>query len=102
MIKKSIGIIEVVGIVTAAACIDAMTKTAYVEVSNLERIGSGLITIIIEGDLASVQVAIEAGEEMATRFGEMIATRVIARPYEGLDSLLTPIRTQSNIVDEES
>lgn len=90
MVKKSIGIIEVVGTVTATTCIDAMVKTAYVEVRHIERIGSGLVTVIIEGDLASVQVAVEAGEEMAARFGEIIATRVIAKPYEGLESLITP------------
>lgn len=88
---RSFGLLEVVGIVTAATCIDAMVKSAYVEVYQTERIGSGMITIIISGDLASVQEALKTGEEMANRMGELVAVRVIARPYDGLEeALLAP------------
>ena len=87
---RSLGIIEVVGLVTATACIDAMVKSAYVEVYNIKRTGSGMITVLIQGDLASVKEAIEIGESVAYRYGELIATRVIARPYEGLECLIEP------------
>lgn len=84
---RSLGIIEVVGMVTATASIDAMIKSAFIEVKKIDRIGSGYITIMIEGDLASVQVAIEVGREVAQCHGELVAYRVIPRPYEGLDKL---------------
>ncbi|MFD2445383.1 BMC domain-containing protein [Bacillus sp. CGMCC 1.16607] len=90
MVNQSIGILEVVGFVTATACIDAMVKSAYIEVFNVERVGSGLVTIMIQGDLASIKEALEVGAEVAGRFGELIAVRAIARPYEGLEKLIAP------------
>lgn len=88
--NQSLGIIEVVGLVTATACIDAIIKSAYVEVYNIKRTGSGMITVIIKGDLASVKEGLEIGAEVAHRFGELVALRVIARPYEGLVNLIAP------------
>lgn len=87
---RSLGIIEVVGMVTATACIDAMVKSAYVEVTKVERVGSGFLAVIIKGDLASVQVAIEIGAETAQSHGQLIAYRVIPRPYDGLEKMTAP------------
>lgn len=85
--NRSIGIIEVIGLVTATACIDAMVKSAYVEVFNIHRTGSGMITIMLQGDLASIKEALEIGESVAHRYGELVAVRAIARPYDGLEKL---------------
>lgn len=90
MINRSIGLLEVVGFATATACIDKMVKSAYVEVRSTERVGSGMITIIISGDLASVKEALEMGADVANNMGELVAIRTIARPYEGLGRLLAP------------
>lgn len=88
---RSFGLLEVVGIATAATCIDAMVKSAYVEVYHIKRIGSGMITIIISGDLASVKEALKTGEDIANSMGELVAVRAIARPYDGLEeALLAP------------
>lgn len=88
--NKSIGIIEVVGMVTALACVDVLVKSAFVEVETISRVGSGLLAVIFKGDLASVQHAIEIGNEEAARHGELVASRVIARPYDRLDELIKP------------
>ncbi|MDQ0156867.1 BMC domain-containing protein [Robertmurraya andreesenii] len=88
--NRSIGLLEVVGFVTAAACVDRMVKSAYVDVHSIKRAGSGMITVIISGDLASVKEALEVGEETASSMGELVAVRAIARPYEGLERLLDP------------
>lgn len=88
--NRSIGLLEVVGFVTAAACVDRMVKSAYVDVHSIKRTGSGMITVIISGDLASVKEALEVGEETASSMGELVAVRAIARPYEGLERLLDP------------
>lgn len=90
--NQSLGIIEVVGLVTATACIDAMVKSAYVEVFNIKRTGSGMITVMIQGDLASVKEALEIGEVAAHRYGEIVAARTIARPYDGLEGLIAPVK----------
>ncbi|WP_113928826.1 BMC domain-containing protein [Bacillus sp. P14.5] len=85
--KYSIGLIETAGFVTALACADRMIKSAYIEIHSINKVGSGMITVIIKGDLASVQHAIEIGREVAGEYGELIASRVIPRPYEGLEKL---------------
>jgi ethanolamine utilization protein EutM len=89
-VKQSIGIIEVVGNVTALSCADRMVKSSYVEIHSIKRIGTGMVAVIIRGDLASVQHAIEVGQEAASEHGEIVAARVIPRPYEGLEKLLDP------------
>ncbi|WP_017754438.1 BMC domain-containing protein [Calidifontibacillus oryziterrae] len=86
--NKSLGIIEVTGMVTAIACIDAMTKSAFVDLYKVNRVGSGLIAIFIKGDLASVLYAIDIGQAEAMRHGELVAYRVIPRPYKGLYSIV--------------
>lgn len=85
----SLGIIEVKGIVTATSCIDAMVKSSFVEINNIERVGSGLIAIMIAGDVASVQVALEIGAEEALKHGEIIGIKVIPKPAEGLAHLFS-------------
>lgn len=86
--NQSIGIVEVIGLTAATSCIDVMVKAAFVEVYNIRRTGSGMITIIIQGDLASVQVAVEKGADAAQCIGELVAAHVIPRPYEGLEKLI--------------
>ncbi|KAB8139425.1 BMC domain-containing protein [Gracilibacillus oryzae] len=88
--NQSLGIVEVEGLVTATTTIDAMCKHAFVEVVHLEKTGSGWITIMIQGDLASVQAALEAGEEAAYRHGQVVAVKSIPRPDEGLYGKLIP------------
>lgn len=86
--NKSLGIIEVVGMVTAAACVDVMVKSAFIEIESIARVGSGMLAIIIKGDLASVQYAIEVGKKEAAQHGEIVAFRVIPRPCDGLNVLI--------------
>ncbi|WP_210366212.1 BMC domain-containing protein [Bacillus sp. REN3] len=88
--KQSIGILEVVGNVTALSCADKMVKSSYVEIRSIKRIGTGMIAVIIRGDLASVQHAIAVGQEAAGEHGELVAAKVIPRPYEGLGKLINP------------
>ncbi|RXJ04172.1 BMC domain-containing protein [Anaerobacillus alkaliphilus] len=83
----SLGMLEVRGMGTTFVCIDKMVKSAFVEVTRVEQIGSGVITIFIQGELASVQYAIAVGEEVVQSYGQFIASRVIARPYNGLEKL---------------
>lgn len=88
--KQSLGMIEVEGNVTALICADKMIKSAYVEIRSIKKIRSGIVVIIVNGDLASVQYAIEIGQEAAAEHGNLIAARVIPRPYEGLEKLTAP------------
>ncbi|SER41624.1 BMC domain-containing protein [Gracilibacillus ureilyticus] len=87
---QSLGIIEVEGLVTATSAIDAMCKHAFVEVVHIEKTGSGWVTVLIQGDLASVQAALEVGAETAYRHGQVVAVKSIPRPDEELYGKLIP------------
>lgn len=86
--QESIGLLEVTNLTTALICIDGMIKSAYVEVCKTHCIGSGLITIVIKGELASVKEASEIGEALAIQSGGLLASKVIARPYVDLQLTL--------------
>ncbi|WP_078592807.1 BMC domain-containing protein [Evansella clarkii] len=85
---QSYGFVEVIGYTAAVACLDVMIKSAYVTCEQVEKTGSGYITIAVKGDLASVQAALESAEETAAVYGELIRTKVIARPYDGTLSVM--------------
>ncbi|QGH35407.1 BMC domain-containing protein [Gracilibacillus salitolerans] len=88
--KRSLGLIEVIGTVTAMIAIDAMSKHAFVEVIKVEEAGSGLLTIMIEGDLASVQAALEVGATQASHHGEVVTMKSIPKPDDKMYGKLIP------------
>jgi ethanolamine utilization protein EutM len=67
---------------------DAMLKTANVRMIGWDKAGSGLVTAYVEGDVAAVKAAIDAGAEAAGRVGEVVAVHVIARPHDELPAFL--------------
>ncbi|MFC4403497.1 BMC domain-containing protein [Gracilibacillus xinjiangensis] len=87
---QSLGIMEVEGLVTATSAIDTMCKHAFVEVVKIEKTGSGWVTIMIQGDLASVQAALEVGVVTAYRHGQVVAVKTIPRPDEKLYGKMIP------------
>lgn len=86
--NESIGMIETRGLTAAIEATDAMLKAANVEVVGSEKIGSGLISVIIKGDVGAVKAATEVGAEAAQRIGELVAVHVIPRPHDELSHLL--------------
>ncbi|MCM0649232.1 BMC domain-containing protein [Clostridium swellfunianum] len=78
--SKAIGIIETRGYAAALRAADMMLKMAYVDIVKQEQIGSGLVTTIIEGDIASVKEALDYGAEAAQSTGELVAVHSIAKP----------------------
>ncbi|MFT5872041.1 MAG: ethanolamine utilization protein EutM [Clostridium sp.] len=88
----SLGIIETRGLTAAIVAADAMLKAASVEIVGTEKIGSGLVTVIVKGDVGSVKAAVEVGVEAAQSVGELIASHVIARPHSDIDKILPIIK----------
>ena len=74
--------------VAAVEAADTMLKSADVRLIGSERIGSGLVSVMIRGDVAAVQSAIAAGSEAAKNYGELVSSNVIARPCEDVEGLL--------------
>ncbi|CBH20802.1 BMC domain-containing protein [Acetoanaerobium noterae] len=89
---KALGIIETRGLVALIEATDAMIKSANVEVVGTEKIGSGLVSVVVQGEVGAVKAAVEAGAESAQRLGEVVAVHVIPRPSMGLEQLLPAIK----------
>lgn len=85
---KSKGFIETKGLVAAIEAADAMVKAANVTLTGKKLIGGGLVTVMIEGDVGAVKVAVDAGAAAAQKVGELVSVHVIARPDEGLGEFL--------------
>ena len=81
----ALGMIETRGLIEAA---DAMLKAADVELVGTEKIGSGLVTVMVQGDVGAVKAAVEAGQESASRIGELVAVHVIPRPHGSVGAIL--------------
>lgn len=83
----ALGMIEVVGMTALVEATDAMTKAARVELVGYSRIGAGLVTGIVRGDVAACSAAVDAGKAAASRVGEVVAVHVIPRPHGDLENV---------------
>jgi ethanolamine utilization protein EutM len=81
---KALGILETKGLVCVVEALDAMLKTADVSYTGQRRVGSGLVAVLVEGDVAAVKAAVDAGAQAAQRVGELRSVHVIPRPIESL------------------
>lgn len=90
---EALGMIEVKGLVTLVEACDAMLKAANVSLIGWQKIGSGLVTAFVVGDVAAVKAAIDAGAAAAGRIGEVVGVQVIPRPTQELINVL-PKRPQ--------
>ena len=85
---QALGFIETRSLTGAIDASDAMTKAAEVVVLGTEKIGSGLVNVVIQGEVDAVKAAIEAGKAAAEQRGEVYATNIIPRPEEDLIKIL--------------
>lgn len=88
MDKQALGMVETKGLVGAIEAADAMVKAANVTLVGKERIGSGLVTVMVRGDVGAVKAAVDAGAAAAKRVGELFAVHVIPRPHEDVEQIL--------------
>ena len=88
---EALGMVETRGLVAAIEAADAMVKAANVTLIGSEKIGSGLVSIHVRGDVGAVKAAVEAGGA-AARLGEVVATHVIPRPHSDVEKLLPNLK----------
>ena len=86
--NEALGMVETRGLVAAIEAADAMVKAANVQLIGSEKIGSGLVSVMVRGDVGAVKAAVEAGGAAASRLGEVITTHVIPRPHTDVNKLL--------------
>lgn len=86
---EAVGLVETRGFVGAVEALDAMAKAAKVRLVFFRRVGSGLVTVCVAGDVAAVQAAVAAGGQAARRVGEeVVGQNVIPRPHPDLVPVL--------------
>src|SRR5512136_2675222 len=101
MAKKSLealGMIEAKGFITLVEATDAMLKAANVEYIGWDKVGSGLVSVFVTGDVAAVKAATDAGAAAGGRIGEIVSVQVIPRPHEDLEIVL-PARAKAAAAD---
>lgn len=92
MSMEALGMIETRGLVAAIEAADSMLKAANVELVGTEKIGSGLVSVMVRGDVGAVKAAVEAGGANAARLGELVATHVIPRPHGDVEKILPALK----------
>ena len=91
MTQEALGMVETRGLTAAIEAADQMCKAANVALVGTEKIGSGLVTVMVRGDVGAVKSAVESGSAAASRLGELVATHVIPRPHEDVEKILPRI-----------
>ncbi len=92
MVQQALGMVETRGLVAAIEAADAMLKAANVELVGTEKIGSGLVSVMVRGDVGAVKAAVETGAQAARAQGEVIATHVIPRPHAAVEKILPALK----------
>ena len=88
MALEALGMVETRGLTAAIEAADSMVKAANVVLIGTEKIGSGLVTVMVRGDVGAVKAAVESGAAAASKLGEIIATHVIPRPHADVEKIL--------------
>ena len=88
MAQEALGMVETRGLTAAIEAADAMTKAAEVVLIGTEKIGSGLVTVMVRGDVGAVKAAVEAGTNAAGKLGELVASHVLPRPHNDVEKIL--------------
>jgi ethanolamine utilization protein EutM len=87
-VMEALGMIETKGFVALVEASDAMMKAANVTFLGWDKIGSGLVTAFVVGDVAAVKAATDAGSAAAGRIGEVVSVQVIPRPHDDVKMVL--------------
>lgn len=88
MQKEALGMVETKGLVGAIEAADAMVKSANVTLVGYEKIGSGLVTVMVRGDVGAVKASVDAGAASAEKVGEVVSVHVIPRPHTDVEKIL--------------
>ena len=88
MQQEALGMVETKGLVCAIEAADAMVKSANVSLVGYEKIGSGLVTVMVRGDVGAVKASTDAGAAAAEKVGQVVSVHVIPRPHTDVEKIL--------------
>ena len=89
--NNALGMVETKGLVAAIEAADTMVKSANVTLVGYEKIGSGLVTVMVRGDVGAVKAATDAGSAAASKVGELVSIHVIPRPHTEVEKILPQV-----------
>ena len=92
MVSDALGMVETKGLVSAIEAADAMVKAANVNLVGYEKIGSGLVTVMVRGDVGAVKAAVEAGAVAARAVGEVVSLHVLPRPHIDTERIIPTLK----------
>ena len=87
---KALGMIELYGYLAAVEALDSALKAANVSSLGATKVGGGLVTVMVEGDVGAVKASMDAAASAAERVGEVISVHVIPRPHESVGEMIKP------------
>ncbi|WIY84044.1 BMC domain-containing protein [Propionimicrobium sp. PCR01-08-3] len=90
--QEALGMVETKGFVPAVEAADAMVKSANVVLIGKQQVGSGLVTVLVRGDVGAVKAATDAGAVAAQKVGELVSVHVIPRPHNDVELILPSIQ----------
>lgn len=96
---EALGMIETRCFPAMVEAADAMVKAAKVELVHWANTGGGYVTVVIRGDVAAVRAACEAGQNAASKVGELVSVHIIARPHSNVD-LVLPLGRKDQVQSE--
>lgn len=96
---KALGMVEIYGKLGAVECLDASLKAADVSLADMVKVGGGLTTVLIEGDVAAVQASVDAGAAAARLVGQVLSVHVIPRPDENVRYMIWQHRKENTPAD---
>ena len=85
---NALGMIETKGFVGAVEAVDAMAKSANVNLVGMEKVGGGYVTVFIRGEVGAVKAALDSGIAAAKKVGEVVSVHVIPRPHADTEVLI--------------
>ena len=91
MAEQALGMIETRGLVAVIEATDAMLKAAKVSYVGMKKVGSGLVSVYVAGDVAACKAAVDAGAAAAGKIGEVVSVHVIPRPHEDVAKILPKV-----------
>ena len=94
MSMEALGMVETRGLTAAIEAADSMVKAANVVLIGTEKIGSGLVTVMVRGDVGAVKAATDAGAAAASRVGELVSVHVIPRPHGEVEFILPTLENK--------
>lgn len=97
---QALGMIETKGLIAAIEAADAMTKAANVMLMRKEKVGGGIITVMITGDIGAVKAAVDAGAAAAEQVGHLVGVHVIPRPHDEIENILKKEVVEKEVVEE--